>query len=59
MTERMTRQRIEELLQDVKQYENNLNANQDKEPPHMVALAWTTLAIAKAKLQALKGETND
>ena len=52
----LTQQRIKELLDDINRYEKALNAHDDREPDTKVALAWTTLAIAKAKLMALKGE---
>lgn len=52
-------QRIDELLDEVARYEKSLNARDDKEPDPQVAQAWTALALAKAKLTALQGESND
>jgi len=55
MTNTLTARRIKELLEDIKRYEDALKNNTD-EPQDMVAMAWTTIAIAKAKLTAMKGE---
>ena len=54
MTERLTKERIEELLDEIRDYEDMLRPHED-DPK--TTLAWTTLAIAKAKLTALKGES--
>lgn len=51
----LTQQRIRELLEDIERYEIALKDN-EQEPTDLIAMAWTTLAIAKAKLTALKGE---
>lgn len=56
MTNTLTARRIKELLEDIKRYEDALK-NNTEEPQDMVAMAWTTLAIAKAKLTAMKGES--
>jgi hypothetical protein len=55
MTNTLTARRIKELLEDIKRYEDALKNNTD-EPQDMVAMAWTTIAIAKAKLTAMKGD---
>lgn len=55
MTNTLTARRIKELLEEIKRYEQALK-DHDNEPTEMIAVAWTTLAIAKAKLTALKGE---
>lgn len=53
----LTQQRIRELLEDIKKYEDRLNGhNSAPEIADELSMAWTTLTIAKAKLTALKGE---
>lgn len=54
MTNTLTAQRIRELLAEIERYERALKDN--NEPDDLVAMAWTTLTIAKAKLTALKGD---
>lgn len=56
MTNTLTAKRIKELLAEIERYELALKDNTE-EPSDMIAMAWTTLAIAKAKLTALKGES--
>jgi hypothetical protein len=55
MTNTLTAKRIKELLEDIERYERALKDNEN-EPDDLIVMAWTTLAIAKAKLTALKGE---
>jgi hypothetical protein len=55
MTNTLTAQRIRELLEDIERYELALK-DHENEPDDLIVMAWTTLAIAKAKLTALKGE---
>lgn len=55
MTNTLTAQRIKELLADIERYELALK-DHTEEPDDLVAMAWTTLTIAKAKLTAMKGE---
>ena len=60
MTEYYKGQRISELLRDIDKMSKALSDNQDSFENETQALraieAWTTLAIAKAKLTALQGE---
>jgi len=55
-------QRISELLEDIDRLQRELNFNEEvaNSAEEVVALAegQTTLAIAKAKLTALQGESN-
>lgn len=55
MTNTLTAQRIRELLAEIERYELALKDNEN-EPDDLIVMAWTTLAIAKAKLTALKGD---
>ena len=55
MTEKLTKERIDELLEDIRRYELELEDNENDPRTDQIALAWTTLAIAKAKLKAMKG----
>lgn len=55
MTNTLTAKRIKELLEDIERYERALKDNEN-EPDDLIVMAWTTLAIAKAKLTALKGD---
>lgn len=54
MTNTLTAQRIRELLEEINRYEQALK-DHENEPTDTIAMAWTTLAIAKAKLTAMKG----
>ena len=60
MTEYYKGQRISELLRDIDKMSKALSDHQDSFENETQALraveAWTTLAIAKAKLTALQGE---
>lgn len=60
MTEYYKGQRISELLRDIDKMSKALTDNRDSFENETQALraieAWTTLAIAKAKLTALQGE---
>ena len=51
----LTQQRIKELLEEIARYEIALRDNEN-EPTDLIAMAWATLAIAKAKLTALQGD---
>lgn len=59
MTEKLTKQRILELLEDIRKYEQDLTDNDNDPRHHEISLAWTTLAIAKAKLKAMQGDRDD
>jgi hypothetical protein len=53
MAEKMTKQRVAELLDEIKKYEGVLKTADEVDG---TAQAWATLTIAKAKLTALQGE---
>ena len=55
MTNTLTAERIKELLDEIKVYEDMLKAYADR--PESVP-AWATLAIAKAKLTSLTNKEN-
>lgn len=54
MTEKLTKERIEELLKDVREVEDKLNSvtTGDMDTSEL----WAVVAITKAKLTAMKGE---
>ena len=56
MAEYYKGQRITELLNQVALAEQKLNGLNTNIPDQDLALAYTTIAIAKAKLTALQGE---
>ena len=57
MTEYYKGERISDLLQRIEELKQVLDENAHLEPnPQIIAVAYTDLAIAKAKYSALQGE---
>lgn len=55
MINTMTAQRIKELLDDIRRYEDILKQHENHTSNTDVAIAWATLALRKAQLTSMKG----